>query len=752
MKFHPDYELFEEIGRGQGTIVHRAHDLTLGRDVAIKTLIDEVAGQDPERKGHFLREAQFLAQYEHENILRIYSVDSERTWIIMELMQATLASQVTRQAMDFQAVRSVLRQALRALDFLHRKQKIHAAIRPSNLLINDEGLVKLSDFEETHENSELTVPLDGGKYLAPELLRDDQGAIRPSLDLYNLGFTALELLTGPRFDSLFSGTGQDAIDANTAWMRWHNSDEKLAPVAQLVDGIPADIASLVDLLICKPVVDRPESAEDALKLLDTHPITPVVIDTAVQNAKYVADVRKISSPMSGVSGAIANDEAPAAPRTSVKKSQKFSFNAADLLTLLKSHRRWIAPTMAAFLLLIGAVAALNAMGRNNNERESSVVMPTPTVATSTPTVTVVVNPADASVTLNDLPVKTAEGVARPEVIAGTDIVIRAEYADYLPFEKTMAWEQLQQSNFVVKIDLEPPKPQLPEETGVAPVLPVANDTLTKTNPAPENEPPPLAPETHSTWLLPEQLVIKPGSKLDPEYQLPMRAVSARLPESVSMEFMLVKPEKFLVGTNSSGKFRWELSQSEFVLERPFYIAIHETSIAQYAIFNESEGEMSAGVGWIEAAQKWNVQHPEDRRTSGLPASNMTAAQAERFCEWLGGRLPQEFEWEAAATNSQRSADEGLRQRHLFRGQLEFPVPVSESASTSELIHPLGNIAEWCRLQEPQMHKGKQMINIAKGCSFLTPPGRHVRLAWRSFPDDERELDIGIRVLIPVNQR
>ena len=753
MKFHPDYELFEEIGRGQGTIVHRAHDLTLGRDVAIKTLVDEVARQDPERKGHFLREAQFLAQYEHENILRIYSVDSERTWIIMELMQATLASQVTHQAMNPQVVRSVLRQALRALDFLHRKQKIHAAIRPCNLLINDEGLVKLSDFEETHENIELTVPLDGGKYLAPELLRADQGAIGPSLDLYSLGFTALELLTGPRFDSLFSGTGQDAIDANTAWMRWHNSDEKMTPVAQLVDGIPTDIANLIDLLICKSVFGRPESAKVALELLETHPITPVVIETGVRNAEYVADVRQISAPMSSVLG---DETLHAAPRPTVKPSEKSSSSMADFLTLLKTHQRWIAPALAALLLMIAAVGVLNAMGRDDHQKEPPVVTSVPTVVTSKHTVTVIVTPTDALVTLNDQPVETNEGFARPEVTSGKSIVIRAEHANYLLFEKTVAWEQLQQSNFVVKINLElPPAPQPPVLTDVTPAIPSADPdlgTLPNTNPALENESPPIASEPRSSWLLPEKLVSKPGSELDPKYQLPMRALAARLPDSAPMEFVLVTPDQFLVGANPAGRFRWELSQSEFVLTQPFYIATKETSIAQYAAFDESVGKASAGIGWIEAARKWNVERPESRHTSALPVSNMTAAQAERFCKWLGGRLPSDSEWEAAAKSTRQTVDDGLGERHLFRGQLEFPVSVSRASSASGLIHPLGNIAEWCLLQKPQIHKGKQMSHVAKGCSFLTPPGRHVRLAWRSFPDGNCELDIGIRVLIPVTER
>src|SRR6185312_9396496 len=201
MNQHPAYELFEELGRGANTVVFRSYDLSLGREVAIKEL-DENSRRDPRQREQFLREAQFLAQFEHDNVLRVYSVDPERGWIIMELMRGTLASKIDQGASDPDLVRSVLKQ--------------------------------------TAVGGELRAPTGSKKYLAPELIRPEFGDFGPPTDLYCLGFTALELLKGPQFDSLFPGTGKGAIDADIAWLRWHSSPENLAPTKKLVKHIPDD--------------------------------------------------------------------------------------------------------------------------------------------------------------------------------------------------------------------------------------------------------------------------------------------------------------------------------------------------------------------------------------------------------------------------------------------------------------------------------------------------------------------------------
>ncbi|QDV22331.1 protein kinase domain-containing protein [Aureliella helgolandensis] len=271
---HASYELFEELGRGEYTVVYRAHDLALGRDVAIKQL-SEAALTDPRRRERFLKEAQFLAQHEHANILRIHSVEPQRGWIVMELMRGTLEGAIATQAMPPATVRSILRQLLPALDFLHSKNRIHGAIRPSNVLIDDAGTVKLSDFEESNLTGELRAPEGAKKYLAPEMLDAQFGKLGPAADIYCLGFAALELLAGPTFSQLFPHAASIEINSDIAWLRWHSSRDPLPPVKTLLPHVPQDLAEALDCMLSKLVDEREQSATSVLQRLSEQVLVPV---------------------------------------------------------------------------------------------------------------------------------------------------------------------------------------------------------------------------------------------------------------------------------------------------------------------------------------------------------------------------------------------------------------------------------------------------------------------------------------------
>lgn len=280
---HSSYEIFEEIGRGEGTVVFRAHDLNLRRDVAIKQLA-EPAQADTRRSEQFLQEAQFLAQFEHAGILRIHSVETQQGWIVMELMKGTLATQIDHAPLDAETVRSILHQLLPALEFLHSRDRIHGAIRPSNILIDDSGTVKLSDFEASNLRGELRAPVGTKKYLAPELIRPEFGSPGPQTDLYCLGFTALELLAGPKLESKFPHASAAAIDEEVTWLRWHSSQESFPPAAKLIPKLAPDLAELLDWMLKKEVAQRCDSAQAAIKKLTEQDIVPVsVVERAVES-------------------------------------------------------------------------------------------------------------------------------------------------------------------------------------------------------------------------------------------------------------------------------------------------------------------------------------------------------------------------------------------------------------------------------------------------------------------------------------
>src|SRR5947209_7738179 len=120
----------------------------------------------------------------------------------MELMQGSLADKLAEGSLPADLVRSALRQALGGLAALHASRKFHGDVRPANLLFNDQGRIKLSDSAGIALGGEVLRPTGSSKYLAPELLNPTFGEVGVAVDLYCLGFTALELLKGPAFDKL----------------------------------------------------------------------------------------------------------------------------------------------------------------------------------------------------------------------------------------------------------------------------------------------------------------------------------------------------------------------------------------------------------------------------------------------------------------------------------------------------------------------------------------------------------------------
>lgn len=275
MKSHPVYEILEEIGQGTSATVYRARDLALKRDVAIKELHERLQ-KDPRQMEQFWQEAQFLAGLRHDNIVQVYALDKERGWIILELMQGSLDARSAAGPLPADMVRSILRQTLQALEALHDRDKLHAAIKPGNLLIDAEGRVKVSDSSGIAIGGEFRKPEGSPKYLAPELLNPQFGEVGPGVDLYALGLTALELLKVPDFDGLFKGVGPEAIDPDLAWMRWHSAPgEKLPPVREIIKGLPEDLARVIDRLLKKKVQERYSSAREALRDLEDKPLVLV---------------------------------------------------------------------------------------------------------------------------------------------------------------------------------------------------------------------------------------------------------------------------------------------------------------------------------------------------------------------------------------------------------------------------------------------------------------------------------------------
>lgn len=207
------YELGEEIGRGGMATVHEAHDVRLGRRVAIKMLHAGRLG-DRTFQGRFRREAQAAASLNHPHIVAVFdsgedivtnSVGLQEVipYIVMERVQGHTLSQLMHDRGAFsadEAMRIVMR-VLSALGYSHQRGIVHRDVKPGNVMLTDDGDVKVMDFgiargggESTATMTQTQAVIGTAQYLSPEQARGQD--VDGRSDLYSAGCLLFELVTG----------------------------------------------------------------------------------------------------------------------------------------------------------------------------------------------------------------------------------------------------------------------------------------------------------------------------------------------------------------------------------------------------------------------------------------------------------------------------------------------------------------------------------------------------------------------------
>jgi eukaryotic-like serine/threonine-protein kinase len=196
------YELSEQVASGGMTSVWRGHDRVLGRDVVVKVLHPELAA-DPSFRARFHEEAVNAARLTHPNIVALYDTGEQGdvAYIVMELVNGpTLGEALGRNGPlpPSRAARLSLEVAA-ALDYAHQAGVCHGSLKPGNILLADDGTVKVADFsiaraatEDDPGRTGEVLGVDG--YLAPEVVSGDDADGRA--DVYGLGACLYEMLTG----------------------------------------------------------------------------------------------------------------------------------------------------------------------------------------------------------------------------------------------------------------------------------------------------------------------------------------------------------------------------------------------------------------------------------------------------------------------------------------------------------------------------------------------------------------------------
>jgi serine/threonine-protein kinase len=248
-----NYRLRRLLGRGNMGVVYLATDEALLRPTAVKVLAWSPSEHDPE--AWFLAEARSVAKLNHPSVVQIYSVarHGPHCYIAMEYVEGVSADVMVTRDGPFSAERAtaVILQLAAALDLAHASGVIHRDVKPGNILIRDDGTVKLGDFgmavsalRETPARVRAGTP----HYFAPEIWRGEPASI--ATDLYALGATYYYLLTGrPPLD------GPTIAELSAA----HQRQQVVAPPA-LAAGVGAACMRVVRRCMAKSAVERYESA------------------------------------------------------------------------------------------------------------------------------------------------------------------------------------------------------------------------------------------------------------------------------------------------------------------------------------------------------------------------------------------------------------------------------------------------------------------------------------------------------------
>jgi eukaryotic-like serine/threonine-protein kinase len=254
------YRLDAQVGHGGMSTVYRAFDVVLERQVAIKLMHREMSS-DSDQLERFRREARAVAQLNHPHVVGVIDAgeDENTPYIVFEYVEGeTLKDRIRRHGrLPVPEAVAYAIEVARALGAAHEHHIVHRDVKPQNVLIDEEGTAKVTDFGIARTMTEEGLTADGRvlgttDYVSPEqALGHDVG---PQSDLYSLGIVLFEMLTG---DVPFSGENQVAVAMK-------HVREELPDVQVRRPEVSSALASVVDRATAK---DLPRRYSDDTELI-----------------------------------------------------------------------------------------------------------------------------------------------------------------------------------------------------------------------------------------------------------------------------------------------------------------------------------------------------------------------------------------------------------------------------------------------------------------------------------------------------
>ncbi|MEX0877142.1 MAG: serine/threonine-protein kinase, partial [Phycisphaerales bacterium] len=271
------YKILGKLGAGAMATVYKAKQISLDRTVAIKKLPKKFSS-NPQFIERFFAEGRAAAQLNHPNIVQAFDVGNEGDlyYFVMEYVEGRSVHDdiVTHKRYKEGEAIDIAIQVAEALEHAHTRGLIHRDVKPKNIMITKEGVVKLADMGLARAISDVeAAEAEAGRafgtpyYISPEQIRGEKN-IGPPADIYSLGVTLYHMVTG---SVPFEGKNPSSV------MHKHLKSE-LVPPDHVNPKLSAGISEVIEMMMAKRVKERYQNCSDllidlkALKKGDTPPL------------------------------------------------------------------------------------------------------------------------------------------------------------------------------------------------------------------------------------------------------------------------------------------------------------------------------------------------------------------------------------------------------------------------------------------------------------------------------------------------
>lgn len=286
-----NYKIIGKLGAGGMATVYKAHELSLNRMVALKVLSPRLS-EDTDFIKRFHREAQAAAQLNHPNIVHIYAIGEEEGfhYFAMEYLKGKALSSIKKEEGMLPADRSlsIIKQVAAALGEAHKAGLVHRDIKPCNIMIDDAGNAKVTDFGIAYvADAKTKLTQDGSIIGTPEYLSPEQcegKTVDGRSDIYSLGVTLYEILTGK--------TPYEADTPVSMLMKIVKGN--FPPIGQVNPAVPEPVQKIVEKMMQTDPQNRYANADELLKEVQevekvlTMPEIPAAAGAAIKQPEPAA--------------------------------------------------------------------------------------------------------------------------------------------------------------------------------------------------------------------------------------------------------------------------------------------------------------------------------------------------------------------------------------------------------------------------------------------------------------------------------